>query len=396
MRTIGVVTAARSDYGIYRTILHRIRREKKLALKLIVAGGHLSQVFGRTENEIAKDGFPMEARVKTLPKEDTPLGVAKAIGAGVAGFAKAFNVIRPDILLLLGDRFEMFSAAAAALPLLIPVGHIHGGESTEGSLDQCFRHSITKMSHLHFVASQKFRERIIRMGEEPWRITVSGAPSLDNLLSVRFLSFKELEQAVGVSWAVPPLLATFHPDSLQPSDSTRQLLSLLTALDVLRWPVVITSPGVDAGGRKIWETVCQFACRRPWVTCVNSLGIQTYFSLMRHARAMVGNSSSGIIESASFALPVVDVGDRQKGRPRGRNVINVPADKFAILKALRRAGSPLFRSKLTGLKNLYGDGYASERIVHILKSVHLDRRLMVKSFYDGGSDDAKPSIKGGI
>jgi UDP-N-acetylglucosamine 2-epimerase (non-hydrolysing) len=396
MRTIGVVTAARSDYGIFRPILERIRRDKNLALKLFVAGGHLSRTFGRTENEILKDGFRVAARVKTLPKDDTPLSVARAMGSGVAGFATAFDIVRPDILLVLGDRFEMHSAAAAALPLLIPVGHIHGGESTEGSLDQCFRHSITKMSHLHFVASRNFRERVIRMGEEPWRITVSGAPSLDNILAIRFLSFKELERTIGVSWTVPPLLVTFHPDTLQPSNSSRQLLSLLSALDVLRWPVVITSPGADAGGRKVWEKVHQFSLRRPWATCVKSLGNQTYFSLMRHARAMVGNSSSGIIESTSFELPVVDVGDRQKGRPRSRNVINVPADKFAILKALRRAGSPLFQSKLKGLKNPYGDGHASERIVQTLKSVRLDRKLLVKTFYDGESKGNRRSMKGGL
>ncbi len=301
------------------------------------------------------------------------------------GFANAFDLIRPDILLVLGDRFEMFSAAAAALPLQIPVAHIHGGESTEGSLDQCFRHSISKMSHLHFVASHRFRTRLMRMGEEPWRITISGAPSLDNILSMRLFSYTELEQNFGVTWPVPPLLATFHPDSIRPSDSFRQLRSLLSALDVLGWPVVFTSPGADAGGRKMWEIVRHFSLRRSWVTCVKNLGTRAYFSLMKNARAMVGNSSSGIIESASFALPVVDVGDRQKGRPCARNVIHVPADKTSILKALHLAGSGVFRAKLRSVKNIYGDGHAAERIVQRLKTAPLDRRLMVKSFYDVGS-----------
>jgi UDP-N-acetylglucosamine 2-epimerase (non-hydrolysing)/GDP/UDP-N,N'-diacetylbacillosamine 2-epimerase (hydrolysing) len=380
MRAIGVVTVARSDYGIYRPILRRAQADPDLAVYLFVAGMHLSPDYGLTVRDIERDGFDIRERVEMLLASTSPEAVAKAMGLGTIGFAQAFARSRPDLLLVLGDRFEMHAAALAALPFTIPVAHIHGGEITEGAIDDALRHSMTKMSHLHFVAAEAYARRLRQMGEEPWRITVSGAPGLDNLRDTPLQSRAELAREFGLDLPGPFLLVTYHPVTLEYQDTAAQVTELLAALDAVDLPVVFTAPNADTHGRVIAGMLHDYAAARPRAYLVDSLGTQGYFSLMSHAAAMAGNSSSGIIEAASFALPVVNVGTRQRGRLRAANVIATGYGRDEIRAALERALSPAFRAGLAGLANPYGDGHASERIVARLKEVALDRALLHKQF----------------
>lgn len=382
MRTIGVVTVGRSDYGLYQPILRKIQEDPDLTLHLIVSGMHLSPEFGLTLRMIEADGFPVGDRVEMLLCSDTPEGIAKSMGLGTIGFAQVYTRSRPDILLVLGDRFEMHAAALAALPFKIPVAHIHGGEITQGAIDDALRHSMTKLSHLHFVSTEEYARRVIQMGEEPWRVVVSGSPVLDNLHTVTLLKREELAARFGLRLEHPPLLVTFHPVTLEYEQTEWQVRELLEALRAFNLPVVFTMPNADTNGRVIARMVDEFVKGHPSAQLVLNLGTQGYFSMMAVAAAMVGNSSSGIVEAVSFGLPVVNIGSRQRGRVRARNVIDVGYGREEIIKGITRAISAEFRAGLYGLANPYGDGRASEIIVKHLREVAVDRRLVVKEFVD--------------
>ncbi len=381
MRTIGVVTTSRADYGILVPVLERIQGDTDLRLHLIVAGAHLSPEFGLTVRAIEQDGFNIAERIEMLLSSDTPEGIAKSAGLGMVGFAQSYGRLRPDILLVLGDRFETHAAVAAALPFKIPVAHIHGGESTEGAIDDALRHSITKMSHLHFVATETYARRVSQMGEEPWRVVVSGAPGLDNLRRVRLLSRTQLDNQYNLPPKAPFLLVTYHPVTLEYEQTESQVRELLAALAEVDATVVLTYPNADTGSRLIIQMLKEFTTQHPRSQLVVHLGTQAYLSMMKHAAAMVGNSSSGIIEAASFRLPVVNIGNRQRGRLRGKNVIDVGYSRAEILKGIKKAMSPRFRAGLADLVNLYGDGHAARRIVGRLKRIELNDRLLLKCFY---------------
>jgi UDP-hydrolysing UDP-N-acetyl-D-glucosamine 2-epimerase len=353
-----------------------------LDLSLFVSGSHLSPEFGRTAVTIEEDGFPVAARIEMLLSSDSPEGIAKSMGLGIVGFAQAFGAGRPDILLVYGDRFEMHAAALAALPFRIPVAHIHGGEVTEGAIDESLRHSITKLSHLHFTATQDYARRVVQMGEEPWRVSVSGAPTLDNLQTMRIPGCAEIGDRIGMDLAAGPLLVTFHPATLEYDLASAQMADLLAVLHASQLPVVFTMPNADTGGRVLRERIGEFVAKHPIARAVESLGTEHYFGLMRLARAMVGNSSSGIIEAPSFGLPVVNIGSRQRGRTRGANVIDVGVSQEEIARGLEHALDPVFREGLRGCPNPYGDGHAAERIVSRLASVHLGSDLITKRFHD--------------
>jgi UDP-hydrolysing UDP-N-acetyl-D-glucosamine 2-epimerase len=382
VRTIGVVTVARSDYGNYLPVLRKIQADPELRLHLMAGGMHLSPEFGLTVNAIEADGFEVSERVEMLLSSDTPEGIAKSMGLGTIGFAQAYARFRPDILLVLGDRFEMHAAVVAALPFKIPVAHIHGGESTEGAMDDAVRHSITKLSHLHFVATEEYRRRVLQMGEEPWRVIVSGAPGLDNLHSIKLLDRQELGAHSGLRLDSDPLLVTFHPVTLEYERTEGQVRELLEALGECGLPIVFTMPNADTNGRVIIRMLDEFIQSHPQAQLVENLGTQRYFSLMAIAAAMVGNSSSGIIEAPSFGLPVVNIGTRQQGRTRAANVIDVGYSRHEIIKGLKQALSPEFRAHLHEAPNPYGDGHASNVIVKNLKEVVLDDQFVVKRFYN--------------
>lgn len=381
MRRIAVVTVARSDYGIYKSILDVIRMDKELQLSLLVGGMHLSPEFGNTITDIQSDGFEIAAKIEMLLSSDSPEGVAKSIGIGVLGFAQAYTDVRPDLLLLLGDRFEMLSAAVAALPYGMPIAHIHGGESTEGAMDEAIRHSITKMSHLHFASTKAYAKRIIQMGEEPWRVTVSGAPALDNLAKIPLLKKEALEERFGFSLKDTTLLVTYHPVTSEPEDTTHHLEELLAALKESGFALIFTSPNADHQGRGILQKIQDFVLDHPRAWFVANLGQEGYFGLMGQVAAMVGNSSSGMIEAASFGLPVVNIGSRQRGRVHGQNVLNVGYERTEISEGIRRATQLQFKLGLATMKNPYGEGHAAEKIVSKLKNVALNRELLVKHFH---------------
>ena len=387
MRTIGVVTVGRSDFGIYRPVLESIRQEPELQLHLFVSGMHLSPQYGLTVERIEAEGFAVHERIEMLLSSDSPEGIAKSMGLGTAGFAQSFAHSRPDLLLVLGDRFEMHAAALAALPFNIPVAHIHGGEVTEGAMDEALRHAITKLSHLHFTSTEEYARRVIQLGEEPWRVTVCGAPSLDNLKTVHLLDAAGMEAHFGLHISVPPLLVTFHPVTLAYQQVEDQIKQLLLALEASALPVIFTLPNADTGNSLIRRAIAAFVAGHSNAQAVENLGTQGYFSLMSLAAAMVGNSSSGIIEAASFELPVVNIGTRQRGRIHGSNVLDVGYNHAEILDGIQRAVSSAMRQSLRGLQNPYGDGRAAERIVCRLCEVPLDEKLIVKRFHDLPSQD---------
>ena len=392
MKTIGMISVGRSDYSIYLPILQQIKTSMELRLHLVVAGAHLSEKFGMTVRAIEADGFGIGDRIEMAPSSDTPEGVARALGQGLVQFARSYERRRPDLLLVIGDRFEMHTAVSAAAPFGIPVAHIHGGESSEGATDELYRHSITKMSHLHFVSTERCRQRVIRMGEEIWRVTVTGAPALDNLRELERMNRPDIEEVIGMSLNPPPLLVTFHPVTLEPGDTPRQIGELLGALEQIDAPLVFTYPNADAGHEIIIQAIRSFVRCHPRSRFIASLGMRLYFSLMSYAAAMVGNSSSGIIEAASFRLPVVNVGSRQRGRFHDRNVVDVDGEGSAILEAVRQVTRPSFRCGLSGLTNPYGDGRAAEKIVKILEKTPLDRALIQKKFYDACVESLAPSV----
>jgi UDP-hydrolysing UDP-N-acetyl-D-glucosamine 2-epimerase len=381
MRTIGVVTVARSDYGIYRPVLRALAAEPGVRLSVYAGGMHLLETFGHTVDEIERDGFPIVERVDFLLPDDSPAGVATSLGRGVIAFTEAFSRTRPDLLVVLGDRFEMLAAALAALPLTIPLAHIHGGESTEGLIDEAIRHSLTKLSHLHFASTETYARRIVQLGEEPWRVTVSGAPALDAIRDFSPLDDSALAER-GIRLRGPTLLVTYHPVTLAFEQNALHLQALLDALDSCGLDAVFTYPNADTSHTEVIAAVARFVESSDRFTLVRNLGGAAYFTLMSRAAAMVGNSSSGIIEAASFRLPVVDVGIRQQGRERAANVVHADNDAAAISAAIKRAVSDGFRASLDSLENLYGDGHASGRIVERLTSVALDERLLVKRFHD--------------
>ena len=382
MRQVAVVTGSRADYGLYTPILRHVRDERSIAVFLLVTGAHLSKEFGFTVQEIEADGFEIAERIDMEVGLDTPEAIARSTGLAVRGFAAAFARRRPDVLLLLGDRLEMLAAAVASLPFNIPVAHIHGGEATEGAIDDAVRHALTKMSHLHFVALDAYGDRIVQMGESPWRVTVSGAPGLDHLDGFTPLSRADLERQHGIHIADTTLVVTYHPVTREYGDTASHMTELLAALREVAAPVVFTFPNADTSSRVVIDAVRRYVTDERVAQLAVSLGTRGYLSLMTHAAAMVGNSSSGIIEAASFRLPVVNVGTRQQGRVRGKNVIDVGYSRVEIAGAIRTALTEEFRASLSDLVNPYGDGHAAERIVERLKSVPLGDALLRKRFHD--------------
>ena len=382
MKTIAVVTTSRADYGMLLPVLREIKADPALELQLLVSGMHLSPIFDMTVRLIEANGFEIAERVEMLLSSDTPEGVSKSIGLGIIGFAQVFARTRPDILVVLGDRFEMYAAAVAALPFNIPVAHIHGGDVTQGAIDDALRHSMTKLSHLHFVATETYARRVAQLGEEPWRIKVCGETSLDNLRTIKFLTKEELKSQYGIPVEPKPLLVTYHPVTLEYGKAEWQISELLAALQKFSLPVIFTMPNADMGNNIIRQKIAEHKQSNFNVWCLENMGTQGYFSLMHLAAAMIGNSSSGIVEAPSFKLPVVNIGSRQKGRIRAANVIDVGYDRNEIISGIEKAISEEFRNTLQDLVSPFGDGHAADRIVEGLRSVQINSSLLKKRFID--------------
>lgn len=385
-RSIGVVTVARSDYGHLQPLLHEIRGAADLELRLLVSGAHLSARLGATAALIEKDGWAIADRVDTGLDDDTPEAIGRALGTAVREFTAALARRRPDVLVVLGDRWEMLAAALAALPLAVPVAHLHGGEVTEGVIDEQIRHALTKLSHLHFAATEPYARRIRQMGEEPWRICVSGEPGLDNMLRLSLGSVADLEKASGLDLARPTALVTFHPPTLDGADLDRQMAEIVVALEAAAarhgLQYLITYPGADPGADRIVDAWKQFVAGRKDRTLVKHLGQRLYLRALKECAMMIGNSSSGLVEVPSYNLPVVNIGDRQAGRVRAANISDCDARSDAIGGAIDLA---LSYDRTRPCENPYGDGKSAARIVDFIARVLAEKtraQLLKKKFRD--------------
>jgi UDP-N-acetylglucosamine 2-epimerase (non-hydrolysing)/GDP/UDP-N,N'-diacetylbacillosamine 2-epimerase (hydrolysing) len=376
-RKIAVVTTSRADYSHLYWPLHDLNAHPDVQLQLIVLGAHLSPEFGQTIREIEKDGFPIAARMECLLSSDTDVGMAKTIGLATLSLADALGQLRPDILLLIADRYEMLAPASVALALRIPIAHIEGGEISEGAIDDAVRNALTKMAHVHFTSTELAKARIIAMDEEEWRVHRAGAPSLDHLRRNTLFPRAEVETRIGIRLEDGVTLVSYHPVTIA-RNTTEEAETLFAALDSLPQQILFCYPNADAGSRVLIERTHAFVASHTNAHVFVNLDALTYWSLMRQVDVFVGNSSSGIMETPSFALPTVNVGLRQQGRERARNIVDAPADKNAIIEAVHHARSADFRDSLRGMANPYGDGTASQKILKVLTSVSLNQDLLMK------------------
>ena len=381
-RKICVVTGSRADYGLLRLVMKRIKAEASLSLQIIATGMHLSPTFGLTYMEIEGDGFEIDQKVECLSSSDSPVAIAEATGKALLGCAKAFDELKPDLVLVLGDRFEIFAASSAALLAKIPIAHIHGGEVTAGAYDEAFRHSITKMSSVHFVATEEYRKRVIQLGENPNTVHLVGGLGVDAIKELKLLNKDEIEQTLGIKFANKSLLVTFHPATLEDQAPAEQISELLAALsDRPDTTLIFTMPNADTGGLEIMEQIKGFVDKNDNAYLFESLGQLNYFSCMAIVDGIVGNSSSGILESPTLKVGAVNIGSRQLGRSQSKNVINSPANRVELGKALDKLLSVEFQTTLKFCKSPYGEGGASIQILRILSKVSFNG-ILGKSFYD--------------
>ena len=383
MRKICVVTGTRADYGLLYWLMHRLARDPRAVLQIVTTGMHLSPEFGLTYRVIEEDGFTIDAKVEMLLSSDSGVALAKSIGIGTIGFADAFASLRPDIVVLLGDRFEILAAAQAAMAARIPVAHIAGGESTEGVIDEAIRHSVTKLSHLHFVAAEPYRRRVIQLGENPGRVFNVGAAGIDNIRNLPLASRRDIEDRVGLTLSPPTFLVTYHPATLSTVEPQESVSSLLCALDAFPdATIVLTKSNADPGGHAINEAIDDYGKRRPSrVRVATSLGQRLYLSTMQIADVVVGNSSSGILEAPAMGVPSVNVGDRQRGRLRSPSVIDCAEQTEEIVSAIARALSPDFRAIAQRRESPFGHGGAAQAISETLLTFPFEKILM-KTFHD--------------
>jgi UDP-N-acetylglucosamine 2-epimerase (non-hydrolysing)/GDP/UDP-N,N'-diacetylbacillosamine 2-epimerase (hydrolysing) len=376
-RKIAIVTTSRADAGHLHWILKDLAAHPRVDLRLICMGAHLSPEFGHTGKELHKKGLPPHVTIECLLSSDTDVGMAKTIGVATLGLADALGEMRPDLLLLTADRYEMLAPASVALALRIPIAHIEGGEISEGAIDDAVRNAITKMSHLHFACTENARKRITSMGEEPWRVHFTGSPSLDQVRRQRLLTRAQVERAIGISLTRNTVVVVHHPVTLL-RDNTRESSALFSALSKINANFIFVYPNADAGSRKLIALTKDFLTHHASSRLLVNLDHLLYLSLLSHSTALVGNSSSGIIEAASLGLPVVNIGVRQKGRDHAKNVLDVPASPSAIRAAVAQAMSPKFRKAVQHLDNPYGDGHAAGKIVQLLTTVPLGEKLLFK------------------
>jgi UDP-hydrolysing UDP-N-acetyl-D-glucosamine 2-epimerase len=374
-RRIGVVTTSRADYGHLYWPLRELATHPDVELGVFALGPHLSPKFGCTIAEIERDGFPIRARMECLLSSDSDTGMAKTIGIAIQSLADALTSWRPDILLLIADRYEMLAPASVAVALRIPIAHIEGGEISQGAIDDQVRNAITKLAHIHFTSTEIARRRVIAMGEEPWRVHCVGAPSIDHLRRSKLLNRRALEKRLDIKFTTPSILVAWHPVTIL-HDTNSEASALYAALAQAPGQLIFVYPNTDAGSYALIERTRALATERQSTHIFVNLDAITYWSLLSQVDAMVGNSSSGIMEAASLEVPVINVGMRQRGRERARNVIDVPAKTNEIAAALNRSLSASFRRRLRGLRNPYGEGTASKAIARVLATVRIDQLLI--------------------
>ena len=382
MKKICVVTGTRAEYGLLYWLLKEIEADKELELQVIVTGMHLSPEFGLTYKEIEKE-FSVNKKIEMLLSSDTSVGISKSMGLAQISFAESYDELKPDIVIVLGDRYEIFSATSAAMIARIPIAHIHGGEKTEGAFDESIRHSITKMSHLHFTATDEYKNRVIQLGENPSRVFNVGGMGIENIQRLELLNKKEFEKSIEFKLNIKNILVTFHPVTLENSTAKEQFQQLLDAIDELEdTNIIFTKANSDTDGRVINQMIDEYVTKNSHKSIVfTSLGQLRYLSALQYVDAVVGNSSSGLAEAPSFKIGTINIGDRQKGRIKASSVIDCEPNKDSILKSFEKLYSKEFQETLKTTINPYGNGCASKKIVEILKSVDL-KNILKKSFYD--------------
>jgi GDP/UDP-N,N'-diacetylbacillosamine 2-epimerase (hydrolysing) len=381
-RKICVVTGSRADYGLLRLVMKGIEAEPSLTLQIIATGMHLSPTFGLTYKEIEGDGFKIDQKVECLSSSDSPVAIAEATGKALSGCAKAFAELKPDLVLVLGDRFEIFAACSAALLARIPIAHIHGGEVTVGAYDEAFRHSITKMSSIHFVATEEYKKRVIQLGEDPSTVHLVGGLGVDAIKELKLLSKEDIEQRIGIKLANKSLLVTFHPATLEKQSPAEQINEILTALsNKPDTTLIFTMPNADTGGLAIKEQIQNFVEKNDNAYLFESLGQLNYLSCMAIVDGIVGNSSSGILEAPTLKVGTINIGDRQLGRTQSDSVINALANKESIEKSLKKLFSSEFKLSLATCSSPYGEGGASRKILRVLSDFKFGESPQ-KSFYD--------------
>lgn len=382
-KKVCVVTGTRAEYGLLYWTMKKIKQAKDFELQLCVTGMHLAPEFGLTYKQIEKDGFYINEKVEILLSSDTSIGVSKSIGLGIIGFAEVFQRLKPDIILILGDRFEIFSAASAAMVCKIPIAHCHGGEATEGLIDESIRHSVSKMSHLHFTSTEEYRNRVIQLGEQPDRVFNVGALGIENIKRLALMNRSDTETALNFKLTKKTILVTFHPVTLENATSENQFSELLEAIDTLEETnIIFTKPNADTDGRVIITLIDQYvkANSEKSIAFV-SLGQLRYISLLQYVDMVVGNSSSGLIEVPCFKIPTINIGDRQRGRLKASSVIDCAPTKSSILEAFKLANSESFKKSLSDVKNLYGEGRSSNKILSILRQIDM-KGILKKKFYN--------------
>lgn len=383
MRKICVITGTRAEYGLLYWTIKRLQEDSNVELSICVTGMHLSPEFGLTYQRIEEDGFQIDKKIEILLSSDTSVGVSKSIGLGVISFAEVFQTLQPDMILVLGDRFEIFAACTAAMIARIPIAHCHGGEATEGLIDEAIRHSVTKMSHLHFTSTEEYKNRIIQMGEQPGNVFNVGALGIENINRLDLLDREEFEKSIGVKLNKYNFLVTFHPVTLDNASAGSQFAELLKALDFVEDSrIIFTKPNADTDGRVIISMIDEYVSSNSHkAVSFISLGQLRYLSAIKFMDAVIGNSSSGIIEVPSFGVPTINIGDRQQGRVKGDSIIDCEADATQINQAIIKALSKDFKNKIRNLQNPYGDKNSSEDIVHLLKTTELTN-IIKKQFYN--------------
>ena len=380
-RKICVVTGTRAEYGLLYWLMKEIESDKELQLQLIVTGMHLSPEFGLTYQEIEKD-FKIDKKIEMLLSSDTSVGISKSMGLAQISFSESYEDLQPDLLVILGDRYEIFSAVSAAMIARIPVAHLHGGEATEGSIDEPIRHSITKMSQLHFTATEEYKNRVIQLGEHPDRVFNVGGLGIDNIKKLQLLSKNDFEKLINFNLNKNNILVTFHPVTLEESTAKEQFQELLYSIDELKdTNVIFTKANSDTDGRIINNMIDNYVFTHDNTISFKSMGQLKYLSALQFMDAIVGNSSSGLLEAPSFKITTVDIGDRQRGRVKADSVICCMPNKKSIDNALRKIYSKDFKNILKNVKNPYGDGGASQKIKETIKNISLNG-ILKKSFYD--------------
>ena len=381
-RKICVITGSRAEYGLLRWVMQGIKDHPNLTLQSIVTGMHLSKDFGMTVDEITNDGFKIDFKVETLDNNDSAVGIAGAMSRGLSGVAKALDNLKPDLVLVLGDRYEIFVSVAAALVAKIPVAHIHGGEVTIGAFDDAFRHAITKMSHLHFVATEEYKNRVIQLGENPGSVYLVGGLGIDSMNKLKLLDRKELEKELNIAFNEKNLIISFHPATLDQASATSQMQELLNALtEVKNTTLIFTMPNADPGGLAIMKMINNFVAENPNAHAFTSLGQLKYLSCIAQVDGVIGNSSSGLMEVPSFRKGTINIGDRQKGRLQAKNIINCDPRRRSIVDAIHTLYSDEFNYNLNSTVNPYGEGGASAKVIEIISKISL-AQIVKKTFND--------------